>query len=107
MQMNQRPRRARKIKFPYVQNLVLQFLESTRESQSKSRDAEDSALTCLEQMVELGHVGDDGELVRHVAVHHVLVHVGHGSAVVLEYTRGAWVSSGYRWCGQWYMYRDL
>ncbi len=25
-------------------------------------------------MVELGHVRDDGELVWHVAVHHVLVH---------------------------------
>ena len=26
----------------------------------------------LEKMVELGHVGDDGELVRHIAVNHVL-----------------------------------
>jgi hypothetical protein len=95
------------MKFSYVQNLVRQFLESTRESQSKSRDAENLALTCLKQMVELGHVGDDRELVRHVAVHHVLVHVGHGSAVVLEYIRGAWVSSGYRWWGQLYIYRDL
>jgi hypothetical protein len=95
------------MKFPYVQNLVRQFLESTQESLAKSRDAEDSALTCLEQMVELGHVGDDRELVRHVAVHHVLVNVGHGSAVVLEYIREAWVSSGYRWWGQWYIYRDL
>ncbi len=52
----------------------------------------------LEQMVELGHVRDDGELVRDVAVHHVLVQARGGQQGFLrEHCSYRWVHLSYLW----------